>query len=182
MINALKTIIAMTLVLLFADSNMSAQSIDVDHRLSIDIDDAIIGGYLYEGIHDQAKEEGLGGEVIVIDEVIEDEIDPVLSGDSAPPSFEGIAGRADGGGDLFALSAEVAVFPNPAVDLVSISTTQPGDFTVRVFSLAGQKVYEQYFTKTAKATIDVSNWADSIYMVQYESGSDVKTLKLKVSR
>ncbi len=75
---------------------------------------------------------------------------------------------------------EVEVFPNPAVDKVSIKATQDG--MVSIFNLMGAKVYEGN-AFIGVNNYDLSNIPNGIYMVQFFGDKDqVITKRLVVSK
>lgn len=68
----------------------------------------------------------------------------------------------------------LAVSPNPANDVVSISVSKPQ--TITICNMLGQTVANFYVHDSI--TIDVSNWKNSIYFItESESGTTVKFIK-----
>jgi Secretion system C-terminal sorting domain len=60
---------------------------------------------------------------------------------------------------------QVAIFPNPVGDVLTLSSKQAGPLTVRVFNLMGQEVWEVVgFQRTTQ--VDVSRWSKGVYFVQ----------------
>lgn len=71
---------------------------------------------------------------------------------------------------------KVAVYPNPVKDVLNISATENID-SVSVFNLFGQNLLNKNINNT-DGTIDMSGFATGTYIVNVQSGNNVKTIKV----
>ena len=69
---------------------------------------------------------------------------------------------------------EVAIYPNPVKDILTIST-QENINTVQIFDLTGKQVLQ---VKNPIITIDVSQLKSSIYILKIMTDDEVSTKKL----
>ncbi len=74
------------------------------------------------------------------------------------------------------LTNQVTMFPNPAKDVVNISTQNQIN-TVRIYNLLGQEVLNVKGSSNSMQ-VNTSNLTTGNYIVKVESGNAVKTLKL----
>ncbi|MEP5253870.1 T9SS type A sorting domain-containing protein [Winogradskyella rapida] len=71
---------------------------------------------------------------------------------------------------------EFTISPNPAKTSLNISLPHTeGDLKLEVFNVLGKRVYSGVITKL-KATVNVSNWKNGVYLVRV---SDDKTTQTK---
>ena len=73
----------------------------------------------------------------------------------------------------------IAIFPNPANDLLNVRS----DFSIRsieIFSFLGQKVCTKSNIEAQNAQIEVSSLASGIYFVKMDTGQGLKTMKVTV--
>ncbi len=70
------------------------------------------------------------------------------------------------------------IFPNPAGDLVTVSTDATGSYTISVTDIMGKEVYHNSFTGTLQ--IPVSNWTSGLYIAQITGNSLVATRKILI--
>ncbi|MCC7466128.1 MAG: T9SS type A sorting domain-containing protein, partial [Saprospiraceae bacterium] len=108
------------------------------------------------------------------------------SGDGAGSSTLKLTEFSSATADPQALPGDWTVSPNPVTDLLQLSGSrlEPGHYRFRVFSAAGQMVWEaeQLIQNEAfLSSIPASDWQPGVYFVQMEQGgkrSYVKVLKL----
>lgn len=80
---------------------------------------------------------------------------------------------------LAATEAKVNVYPNPAVDMVTVQI-QDGDNILKVFDMAGRCVKMQRINGT-DVTLNVSSLAAGTYVVRTE-GKQARTAKIEIAR
>ena len=67
-------------------------------------------------------------------------------------------------------SIQLEVFPNPTTELLNISTSQKGKYSVHVINYMGQKFFEQEFTNESQ--LDVKSLANGHYLIEVKSLDD----------
>jgi hypothetical protein len=82
--------------------------------------------------------------------------------------------------------SNLSIHPNPATSQVTITFDQEksGSYTVEIFSLTGQKVYEENgssFHGNYNNTISVSKFQSGLYLLKVAADSGVSTQKLMVN-
>lgn len=60
-------------------------------------------------------------------------------------------------------------FPNPAIDIITIQTKEPGIHSMRISSLTGQIVHNQDFTGKS-LQVDLSSYQKGMYFITVETG------------
>lgn len=76
-------------------------------------------------------------------------------------------------------SGFVRIYPNPSNGVVNINTTEAiEDAILKITDLAGKVVYMQIHLNGTAFSIDISNYADGIYLLQLQQGSKINTTKL----
>ncbi len=85
--------------------------------------------------------------------------------------FEAVLGVNDEDNNRFAM------FPNPANDIVNISSTESGTKTVAVFDVLGKLVVN---AELGGDTLDISNLNSGVYIVKITQGTATTTKKLVV--
>ncbi|MFM2000448.1 MAG: hypothetical protein RL204_2395, partial [Bacteroidota bacterium] len=81
--------------------------------------------------------------------------------------------------DELDLQELVSVFPNPSSDLITISTSMHFDeMDVRIFDIAGRKLFEMTGGQNASATVSLANFTAGIYFVQTTIDSTTTITKL----
>jgi hypothetical protein len=67
---------------------------------------------------------------------------------------------------ISSLSADdIKVYPVPAHDALTISTTTPSNLQVAIYSAAGQMVWSG--NVNGQTTVDVSTWARGVYHIRF---------------
>ena len=77
----------------------------------------------------------------------------------------------------FSRESGVQLYPNPAMGIVNIETTEASE--VKVFDVVGQTMYNNRHTETLH-NIDVSNWKSGVYFVNIHCAGKVYNQKLIV--
>jgi hypothetical protein len=81
--------------------------------------------------------------------------------------------------DELDLQELVSVFPNPSSDLITFSTSMHFDeMDVRIFDIAGRKLFEMTGGQNASATVSLANFTAGIYFVQTTIDSTTTITKL----
>ena len=73
--------------------------------------------------------------------------------------------------------SEAAVFPNPAMNLISIRTKDDRSGTVTIYNILGEKVKELIITSNL-SQIDISNFTSGIYLVTIKTENTSTTKKI----
>ena len=78
---------------------------------------------------------------------------------------------------------EVNIFPNPTTDFVELELpgSNNGTYTLNTYNTEGRKVFSTLIAVTGgftKSTINVSNWAAGIYLLQVTNGNQQKVIRL----
>jgi hypothetical protein len=76
--------------------------------------------------------------------------------------------------DLAASNASVKVYPNPAQNVLELSSGQNGDLVWEAYNMQGQKVASRSFI--GKATVDISSLSAGVYIYRI-SGNDGKLVQ-----
>jgi hypothetical protein len=85
-------------------------------------------------------------------------------------------------------SAELGIFPNPAIDLVTIflESDSAGKGSVEIYNLAGQRVYSRddlnMNSGLDTVNISVDHLSSGIYMVKVIANQNIKTARLAIIR
>ena len=83
--------------------------------------------------------------------------------------------------DSIYIAPLVLIYPNPVVDVLTLSNKQSGPVTVRIFNLMGQEVFEEQGV-TGTVLVDVSRWSKGPYFVQVIDQRTQQTEKAVVLR
>jgi hypothetical protein len=75
-----------------------------------------------------------------------------------------------------AANATLSIFPNPVKDLLTISGLQKSS-TIKIISADG-KIMQQQIVTAQTITLDMSNYAKGIYLLQYAAGGEVESQKI----
>ena len=67
--------------------------------------------------------------------------------------------------DSIYITPQVSVYPNPVVDVLTLSNKQVGPVTVRIFNLMGQPVFQQQ-GMVGTVQVEVRGWSKGAYFVQ----------------
>ena len=76
--------------------------------------------------------------------------------------------------------AAILIYPNPASDVVTI--LHQGVFAIQITDMTGRVVLELKPTQSDRETLDVSNFANGMYMIVTESAKGRSAVKLQVYR
>jgi hypothetical protein len=60
---------------------------------------------------------------------------------------------------------QITIYPNPACNVLTIESENPGILSVNLVNVVGQTVLSQPFGNSRRSTIDVSSLADGFYIV-----------------
>ena len=78
-------------------------------------------------------------------------------------------------------TADVIIYPNPAKDVITITSTQVGYTSLDVFSINGVKIYsEKNAIGSLKWEIDVRNWNSGLYYLILNSEQSIKSYNFTV--
>ncbi len=100
----------------------------------------------------------------------------VLYGDSTHYYYRTITAI----GDVLPGLDQITISPNPAIDLVTISSDNEIN-GISAFSLLGKQIYTTEKTDNIQSNeIDISTWPSGIYLVQVREGDNLCTRKLVV--
>lgn len=83
----------------------------------------------------------------------------------------------------FTKSIQVAVYPNPASEKLTISSSEKNtaDNRISITDLMGRKVHEQSFLKGSKLlTLNVANWSKGIYYLSIRNDEGIQVFTKKV--
>lgn len=72
--------------------------------------------------------------------------------------------------------SEVSIFPNPAIDFLSFSTTSLSDGTVAIYNILGEKLIQQPFY-SSQPKMDISSLNSGVYMVTIKVEGTITTKK-----
>lgn len=78
--------------------------------------------------------------------------------------------------ETVAESNEVAVYPNPATDVVNVETTE-AITSIAVYNMSGAAVNADYSVNGNNATINVNGLASGVYFVRINNGEAVRVIK-----
>lgn len=78
------------------------------------------------------------------------------------------------------IASSVAVYPNPASDVINITSKIQGNVTVELFNSIGQQVYSSNFNQPFKTVVDVSYYAQGVYTVKLSSDNGTVVKKVTV--
>jgi len=80
-------------------------------------------------------------------------------------------------------NSEINIYPNPANDFIRISYNENKVNYINIFNLQGQKVFSEKLNKKENTfTINVSNLANGIYLLQFQTDKGFISRKLIVNR
>lgn len=71
----------------------------------------------------------------------------------------------------------IVVFPNPAVDRISIVQQTPSEIKIHLFNSNGKLLLSERFSEYAKS-IDISGFKNGLYIVQLESNGEIEKHKI----
>lgn len=80
--------------------------------------------------------------------------------------------------EIPAPQTSIVLSPNPATDFINITNSFTSPMQITVFSAYGAVVHRTTLAKDARATIDLSAWADGIYLVTAQSGKNFVSRKV----
>jgi hypothetical protein len=72
--------------------------------------------------------------------------------------------------------SEVAIFPNPATDFISISTKDSSEGTILIYNLLGEKLIQENIN-SIQTRIDTSSLSSGVYLVNIEAEGTITTKK-----
>jgi hypothetical protein len=78
---------------------------------------------------------------------------------------------------------DVSIYPNPTTDFVQVEldNVAPGAYNINAYDAEGRKVATSVLEPTgsfAKTTINTSNWAAGIYLLQFTNGSEERVVRV----
>ncbi len=73
----------------------------------------------------------------------------------------------------------IAIYPNPAKDVVTLSGVE--NSTITIFDVTG-KMMEQLQSVSPTQTINVANYSEGLYLIQIMNGNNISTKKLNIVR
>lgn len=75
-------------------------------------------------------------------------------------------------------SGDIMLYPNPAADIVTVNLNQVQSGNISVYSIEGKIVSERAFTALNELTLDLSPYAEGIYMVKVQIGEEIITKRI----
>jgi len=84
--------------------------------------------------------------------------------------------------DEYNLTADhLRVYPNPAIDRVTVNSEMSGPIIINIMNLTGQIIYQDQFTDGNERTILLKGMNNGIYIVQVSNGENVTSSRLIVN-
>ena len=74
-------------------------------------------------------------------------------------------------------SALFTCYPNPAYDFITIHAVKTGKHLLKLTSLTGQVVHQQYFLGR-KVQVDLSSYKTGVYFISVNSQGSIMTRKI----
>ena len=81
---------------------------------------------------------------------------------------------------LSTVAVAVTVYPNPVIGLLNITCSADREFTYRITSLRGSKVFRQGKVSTGRTAVDVSMLAAGNYLVSVTMDDEYKVFQIAV--
>ena len=95
-------------------------------------------------------------------------VDSLIQGEYAIANIEQIVGLSEEEEE-----SRFEVFPNPSADKVYLSTSTPGNYSIRIIDVSGKSVFEEsrFLDRYDPNAIDVSKFASGSFVIQISSAS-----------
>jgi len=78
-------------------------------------------------------------------------------------------------------SSQISVYPNPAKDLVNISSNQEIE-RITVYSLLGKLVYDSMISESGKLQLNTANYEPGMYMIKVKSANNINTEFISITK